>query len=114
MSISASGYEQETIETGSLAAIAGGFTSVVCMPNTNPVIDNVETLRLIEKGKACFLPYLCDGKHHKCSGRIEPHSELKKEGIVAITDDGKSVANARVYMSDAAGKGTGSSGRRSL
>jgi dihydroorotase len=94
------GYEQkETIETGSLAAVAGGFTSVVCMPNTNPVIDNVETLRLIqEKAKraSCHI-YVMGSITKMLSGEeLSPYSELKKEGIVAITDDGKSVANARV------------------
>jgi len=94
------GQEQkETIETGCLAAVAGGFTSVVCMPNTNPVIDNVETLRLIhEKAKhaSCHVYVMGSITKNLAGEELSPYSALKKEGIVAITDDGKSVANARV------------------
>ena len=44
--------ESESLETGTKAAIAGGFTSVVAMPNTNPVVDNVPIVRYIaEKSK---------------------------------------------------------------
>ena len=66
---------KEDIETGSKAAAKGGFTTVCCMPNTKPVVDNVETVKyIIEKGE-----------------------ELKKAGICAISEDGKSVMNSGVY-----------------
>lgn len=43
---------KEDIETGSKAAAKGGFTTVCCMPNTKPVVDNVDTVKyIIEKGK---------------------------------------------------------------
>ena len=41
--------EKETIHTGAEAAINGGFTSIVCMPNTNPVIDSIETVKYIKE-----------------------------------------------------------------
>ena len=51
------GFEyKETIETGSKSAVAGGFTTICPMPNTKPVPDNVETLKMIiENGKAVNL-----------------------------------------------------------
>lgn len=48
---------KEDIETGSKAAAKGGFTTVCCMPNTKPVVDNVETVKyIIEKGEKRDLP----------------------------------------------------------
>lgn len=48
---------KEDIETGSKAAAKGGFTTVCCMPNTKPVVDNVETVKyIIEKGEKLDLP----------------------------------------------------------
>ncbi|PIE55608.1 MAG: dihydroorotase [Dethiosulfovibrio peptidovorans] len=90
---------KETIETGAAAAAAGGFTTVVCMPNTQPVIDNMETINYIN-GKAAKAPCNVlmmgsvtlgeDGK--ECS----PYREMLEGGIVGITDDGKPVMDSGV------------------
>jgi dihydroorotase len=87
------GFEyKETIESGSLAAAAGGFTQVAIMPNTNPTIDNLETL-LNVKNKikesslvdVHIIPAMTKGLKGK---EICNFKEYKENGIFAITDDG--------------------------
>ncbi len=92
---------KEDIETGSKAAAKGGFTTVCCMPNTKPVVDNVETVKyIIEKGKKVgltnVLPVGAVTKN-MAGGEITDVEELKKAGICAISEDGKSVMNSGVY-----------------
>ena len=92
---------KEDIETGSRAAAHGGFTTVCCMPNTKPVVDNVDTVKyIIEKGKEVGLTNVLpvgavtmnmEGKE------VTDIESLKKAGICAISEDGKSVMNSGVY-----------------
>lgn len=92
---------KEDIETGSKAAAKGGFTTVCCMPNTKPVVDNVETVKyIIEKGEKTGLTNVLPvGAVTKNMAGIEitDVEELKKAGICAISEDGKSVMNSGVY-----------------
>jgi len=86
---------KETIETGSRAAAAGGFTTVVCMPNTAPVADNAGTIQLIKDSiarTACVkvLPTGCITVGMKGQA-LAPIGSLKRAGVVAITDDGDCV-----------------------
>ncbi|SHJ67524.1 dihydroorotase [Geosporobacter subterraneus DSM 17957] len=94
------GFEQkETIETGARAAVAGGFSTAVCMPNTNPVIDNLKTAAFIkEKASRAACNVLMMGSITKnLDGKEKsPYRELQEGGIVGITDDGKTVMNAGV------------------
>lgn len=82
---------KENILTGSRAAAAGGFTTVVCMPNTSPVIDNAGTLQLVNgaaaKAAVRVYPTACItvGMQGK---QLAPHGTLKANGAVALTDDG--------------------------
>ena len=82
---------KETILTGSQAAAAGGFTTVVCMPNTSPVADNAGTIELINnaarKAAVHVYPTGCITVGMK-GEQLAPHGSLKKAGVVAITDDG--------------------------
>ena len=92
---------KEDIETGSKAAAKGGFTTVCCMPNTKPVVDNVETVKyIIEKGEKTgltnVLPVGAVTKN-MAGDEITDVEELKKAGICAISEDGKSVMNSGVY-----------------
>ena len=94
--------EKETIITGAEAAAAGGFTTVVCMPNTKPVIDSVETINYIKnkaEGAACnvlMMGSITEGLNGElCS----PYEQMKSNGIVGITDDGKTVMNSGVLYS---------------
>lgn len=95
------GFEhKETIRTGARAAARGGFTTVCAMPNTKPVIDSVEMVRyVIEKAKEVtdinVLPIAAitagqDGEF------ITDFEKLYANGAVAVSEDGKSVMNARV------------------
>lgn len=93
------GYEyKEDIETGTKSAAAGGFTSVACMANTKPVIDNESVVNYIiskakEEGIVNVYPIgaITKGLQGKELSEI---GELKFAGAVAISDDGYSVADA--------------------
>ncbi len=86
---------KETIATGTRAAAAGGFTTVVCMPNTSPVADNTGTIQLIKDVAARdalvrVLPTGCITVGMKGQA-LAPIGSLKRAGVVAITDDGECV-----------------------
>jgi len=86
---------KETIGTGSRAAAAGGFTTVVCMPNTSPVADNVGTIQLMKDvitrdAVIRVYPTGCITVGMK-GETLAPIGSLKRAGVVAITDDGDCV-----------------------
>ncbi|MBR5535259.1 MAG: dihydroorotase [Clostridia bacterium] len=95
------GYEyKEDIRTGTLAAVAGGFTSVCCMPNTNPVCDNPAVVSYIKSradkvGYCRVFPVGAITKGLK-GEELAEMGEMKKEGIVAVSDDGRPVSNGSV------------------
>lgn len=86
---------KETIATGSRAAAAGGFTTVVCMPNTSPVADNSGTIQLMKDviaRDAVVRVYPTGCITVGMKGQIlAPIGSLKRAGVVAITDDGECV-----------------------
>jgi len=90
----------ETIESGARAAAAGGFTSICCMPNTMPVNDNATvTSYIIDRAKKSALTNVFPiGAITKGSAGVDLAAigSMKKAGIVAISDDGQPVMNARV------------------
>ncbi|MCK4993890.1 MAG: dihydroorotase [Candidatus Omnitrophica bacterium] len=95
------GFEyKETILSGSRAATAGGFTTVCCMPNTNPVIDNQGVVEFIISAskKAGLINVLPIGAITKGSQGVElsEMSDLKDVGVVAVSDDGKPLSNAAI------------------
>lgn len=94
------GEHSETIETGINAAAAGGFTTICCMPNTNPVNDSaMVTNYILEKARRLnSVTVYPIGAITKGSLGEELASigSMKQAGIVAISDDGKPVMNARV------------------
>jgi dihydroorotase len=95
------GFEyKETIESGARAAVAGGFASVCCMPNTNPVNDNSSiTSFILEKAGAAKLANvfpigaITEGSKGE---RLAEIGEMKHAGIVAISDDGKPVTDSGI------------------
>lgn len=95
------GYEyKETIRTGTLAAVRGGFTSVCCMANTNPVNDNPEVTYYIlakakEEGNCDVLPIGAVTKGQK-GEELSEMAMLKEAGCVAFSDDGMPVINSMV------------------
>jgi dihydroorotase len=95
------GFEHaETIESGSRAAAAGGFTTICPMPNTSPVNDNATvTSYIVDKARRrAIVNVLPIGAITKGSAGEELASigSMKSAGVVAISDDGRPVMNARV------------------
>ena len=92
--------DKETIETGSKAAAKGGFTTVLCMPNTTPVIDNAMIVEAILKeakrvGLVNVIPVgaITRGQN---GAELTDMFELKQAGCLALSDDGKTVGNSRL------------------
>jgi len=98
------GYEEkETVKTGTAAAVAGGFTSIVCMANTDPVIDEPSVVEYIykqaERAGACRV-YVTAALTKGLEGQvINEYHFLKQAGAVALSDDGKYVTNSQVMRS---------------
>lgn len=92
--------DKETIETGSRAAAGGGFTSVCAMPNTTPVNDNGSVTKyVLERGAEAGLVNVFPVGAITRGSRGEEladYGEMKEAGIVALSDDGKPVANSQV------------------
>lgn len=91
---------KETIASGARAAAAGGFTSVVCMPNTSPTADNAGTITWIQekaKANACVNVF-CSGAITKglAGEELAPYGAMVGVGIVCITDDGHCIQNHEV------------------
>lgn len=91
---------KEDIRSGSEAAAAGGFTSVVCMPNTNPVCDNAGTIqRIMDKvardAVVRVYPTGCLTLGMK-GEQLAPTGQLKNAGVVAMTDDGACVQSNEI------------------
>jgi dihydroorotase len=89
---------KETVATGTLAAVTGGFTAVACMPNTAPVNDNAGVTQFILKkaadaGLARVYPIGAVSRGQK-GEQMADLGELKEAGCVAVTDDGHPVATA--------------------
>ena len=96
------GFEQkETIETGCQAAAHGGFTTILAMPNTKPVVDNPDVVEYVHnKAKAVGCVNVMQvGAVTKGQKGVELSDieGMAKVGIRAISEDGKSVMNAQLY-----------------
>lgn len=95
------GFEhKEDIESGSKAAVKGGFTQICCMPNTDPVADNKVVVSYIrrrgeEVGLCKVRPIGAITKGEKGESLADV-GEMKKVGAVAISDDGKTVKSSRL------------------
>jgi len=88
---------KETIATGTASAARGGFTSVVCMPNTSPAIDNPGTVALIRERAAReskINVFVAGAITNNIAGEeLAPIGSLKSAGVIAISDDGHCVQN---------------------
>ncbi|MBR5145878.1 MAG: amidohydrolase family protein, partial [Clostridia bacterium] len=95
------GFEyKETVETGTKAAVKGGFTGVACMPNTNPVMDNKFALRYLldkakEAGYAKVYP-ICSITKGENGELMSDMLSLKDQGAIAFSDDGKPVKTSQM------------------
>lgn len=92
---------KEDIESGALAAAAGGFTTVVCMANTKPAADNRETLEyILEKGKQTGIHVLSAAAVTKgMQGQeLTDFRELKEAGAAGLSDDGIPITDSRLMF----------------
>lgn len=92
--------DKETIQSGTEAAIAGGFTAVACMPNTQPTIDNLSTLEYVNTTaqRTARIPvYPVAAATKNIAGEeMTEMAELKAHGAVAFTDDGHCLMDSRL------------------
>jgi len=92
--------QKETIATGSAAAVAGGFTAVACMPNTEPALDSpaliAEVLRLARAANLARIYPIAAITKNREGHELAPYWRLHDAGAVAFSDDGTTVASARV------------------
>jgi dihydroorotase len=90
----------ETIETGTRAAARGGFTAVCCMPNTKPVNDNASVTRFIldraKSAAGCRVWPIGAASVGSKGEAIAEIAAMKEAGIVAVSDDGKPIATAKL------------------
>lgn len=95
---------KENIESGSRCAARGGFTSVVCMPNTKPAIDDAAVVGLVQERArlgASIRLFVAGAITRGIEGsELAPLGALHRAGVVAITDDGRCIPEQRT---DAAG-----------
>ena len=91
---------KETIETGTRAAAAGGFTSIACMPNTDPVVDTAAWVEWVRRhaeaaGHCEVLPIAAVTMGQK-GEQLAPLEALARAGAVAFSDDGRPITNAAI------------------
>lgn len=84
--------DKETIRTGTRAAVRGGFTTVACMPNTEPALDDPEAIKLVKaiakrdaRCNVCVVGAITKGR---AGEKIADLKGLKRAGAVAVSDDG--------------------------
>ncbi len=89
------GEHKETLETGCQAAVAGGFTTVCCMPNTTPALDNIEIVKdVLQRGAAidlCRVNVIAAATVGRQGRELVDMSALKDAGVVAFSDDGDGI-----------------------
>src|SRR4051794_11895037 len=92
--------EEETIASGSQAAVAGGFTSVCCMPNTKPALDNEGLIEFIcreaEREGACHVHPIGAITKERAGKELAEIGSMKARGAIAFSDDGVGVADPSV------------------
>ena len=95
--------EKETIASGAAAAIRGGYTTICCMPNTNPPLDNAATVDFVRKTAASqaplitVLPVGCITKG-RAGKELTDMSELADAGCVGFSDDGSPVSSSQLML----------------
>lgn len=92
--------EKETIATGTQAAARGGFTTVCCMPNTNPPLDNEATINYVKRkagseGAVRVLPVGCITRGRNGKELVEMN-DLANAGVIGFSDDGNPVESSRI------------------
>jgi dihydroorotase len=90
---------KETIASGTAAAVAGGFTSVCCMPNTTPIVDSQEWVTWLqqpERGAVVNVFPVAAATHASKGAVLTDFRGLQRAGAVAVTDDGKPILDSDI------------------
>ena len=91
------GESKETIKTGTASALAGGFTTVCCMPNTNPTIDSTTTVRFVQQAAreaaSARVFVVAAATVGRKGEQLAPMAAMSAAGAVGFSDDGDGVAN---------------------
>jgi dihydroorotase len=94
--------EEETIESGSAAAVAGGFTSVVCMPNTHPPIDEATGVEFIHRmgrqARKTYIYVMGTLTKERAGVELSEMGLMAEAGAIGFTDDGAGVQDAAVML----------------
>ncbi len=92
--------DEETIHSGTRAAIRGGYTAICCMPNTDPALDNAVTVRavkdIIQKDALCAVFVVGAITKGRTGKELADFKAMKREGAVAVSDDGSCVENKEI------------------
>jgi dihydroorotase len=92
--------EDETIASGAAAALAGGFTSIACMPNTDPPIDTQGTVEFVRdqaaRADACNVFVVACASKNREGKELSEIGQLVKAGAVAFSDDGAPIHNSEL------------------
>ncbi|MFA6320273.1 MAG: dihydroorotase [Candidatus Omnitrophota bacterium] len=92
--------DEETVRTGSRAAVHGGFTSILCMPNTDPAIDNpavVKNLKdIIAKDAVCNVFIAGAVTEGRTGKKLTDFDNLKSAGVIALSDDGSPTPDSMI------------------
>ncbi len=94
---------KEDIDSGTRAAVAGGVTSLACMPNTRPALDSLDTYRELSEAISrarCHVYPVAAVTQGQMGQALSDFAALKKAGIMAVSDDGRPV-NDRALMTEA-------------
>lgn len=94
--------EEETIASGSAAAVKGGFTSVVCMPNTDPAIDNDTSVEYVHRmgrqARKTHVYVMGAITQRRAGEQLSEMGFMAQAGAVGFTDDGNGVQNAAMML----------------
>ncbi len=94
--------DKETVLTGTIAALGGGYTSIACMPNTEPAIDNAKMVKAVKdiiKKEAATNVFIIGAITEERRGtQLTDFMAMKKEGAIAFSDDGSSVEDERILL----------------